>query len=162
MIVRAFLPNEVDILQKLTAMDNLYRSMSTDEDNHLKQMHAFKDVMKKLRSKNVMHVQIANGLTEDVTPSIRKTLIDNTNKSFNAVNDKYKGIVEQKKHRADELGEARIRMFKMLGDILKYQHGLSVDDLNMYLVEKPSVEAKRHKSEFDVDIKKAVEAAKNE
>ena len=159
--IEAFYPYQVDIIKHLSTVDNLFRSLKGDEEKHRMQLNGIKEIMRKLRSKNTMQVQIATGLTEIVSPTIRKQLIDNTSRSFNAANDKYKGIVEQVRHRSDEVGESRIRMFKMLGEVLKRQHGLSVEDLSGYLVEKQAVQAKRLPVDFDVDIKKAVEASKN-
>jgi len=159
--VEAFIPQEVDILKHLTTIDNLFRSLKGDEEKHRLQLNGIKSVMKKLRAKNSLQVQVANGLMEDVTPTIRGELISNTNKNFNSMNDAYKGLVEQSKHRADEVGEARIRMLKMLVYVLRRQHKFTDKEIAGFMVDKPVVEDKRDKDETMADIDKALEAEKN-
>jgi len=156
--VEAFAPRHLSVFNEMQQIDNLYRGVCKEEDQRRMHINGLMEVLKKLKKKNSLSVMIANGLFEDVSPEGRRQLIKNTNDSINNLMDGYKGIIEQRKHRSDELGYVRVRAFKAIAETLIYWHGFNHSDLMDLLTEKPVVKDKRDIGEIDEDIRLAMES----
>jgi len=158
MNIEPFKPNQIDVINHLMSTDSLFRGLKKDEEQHRLQLIGIKNVMKKLRAKNSLQVQVANGLFENVTPSLRKEIIDNTSKKFKEFDDAYKGIQEQVKHRGDDVGDSRMRVFKLLYNVLKSQHNFKHEELIEFLIDRPE---QMFRDDLDDEISKSLEADKS-
>jgi len=159
--IRSYSPTEIDVFKELTMFDNLYRGLCKDEEQHRIHIIQLKKALQEVRSKQSLRRQIAQGLFQDVTPQVRGDIIRSMSITLNNLYDSYAGLIEQRKHRGDELGDTRIRVLKVIAKSLMNQHNLTVDDLTELLKDESTFKPYRDKDDINVDIKKALELTKN-
>ena len=157
--VKAFTPTEIEVFKELTLIDGLYRGLYEDVEKNRIKIVQLKNVLKDVRAKPSLSRQIANGLFQDVTPTQRAEIIKNITNTLNSTYDAYVGQIEQLKHRSDEFGDVRIRLFKLIGYTLKIQHGLKHEDICSLLTEETTFEHYRPNDDINSDIAKALEVA---
>jgi len=98
-------------------------------------------------------------LMQEVTPEVRQEIIKNTTIAINNAYKAYLGVIEQRKHKGNELGEARIKVFRILGQRLLTEHDFKPDELLGFFVNRPDHKEVRKMKEVEDDIKKTLELA---
>jgi hypothetical protein len=95
-----------------------------------------------------IYMPYLNGLRQ-ITPASRDEFIKANIKMYDNFDNQYKGVVAQRQHRADELGEARMRVLKYLWSVMISEHKMTQEELwDILKIEEENQKGVRKKEEL--------------
>jgi hypothetical protein len=136
--VEAFRPAELPVFKDLMEYNKLYFGICQQQE---KIRIGLTDISKKLRELKTdrnpdLLTPWGGGLYKRITQANKKELIQHLSKRRQQIESQYKDITEQRRHRADELGEKRLNALRLLFRLLKEQHDFEEQELIDILTEK--------------------------
>ena len=123
----------VGYLKTMQEQNNVYVGLRTQEEQlrvTLNNVRTALHDIKKMNSEELRTISfpyLAGYKT--LTPATRKEFIQNNMKAYRSLETQYKAAKMQRIHRADELGETRIRVLKRLWNILVNEHDMKQEEL---------------------------------
>lgn len=120
-------------MKSMQEQNNIYAGLRQQEEELRVNLNTIRGAiheLKRMRPEELREIQLPwlNGLRR-ITPDRRNEVIKANIEAHHSLDIRYKSVVMQRMNRADELGEARLRVLKRLCDVVRYEHNMSWDDL---------------------------------
>jgi hypothetical protein len=132
-IVEAFDPNQIQQLEILREQNNLYGSLRIQEEDTKKQIKGIQAVIHKIRSGEIkmdeLFVPFGMGNQRRLHDRHKTEYLDTYMKQLQMEQNKLDALSGQRLHRADEVGEQRLKVLRMLWTILRTQHQFTDEEL---------------------------------
>ncbi len=163
--VEAFDPTMVQALNILHEQNNLYGSLRVQEENSKMQVKGITQVIHDIKSGKVkienLSAPYGMGQTRRLVQSDKNELIQTYLKQLQLEENKLKSLTGQRLHRADEVGEQRLKVLRLLWIVMKTQHKFTDEELYEHckeyaatITQKPYM---RTEEQVNETIKKASE-----
>jgi len=138
-IVEAFDQPQVQDLEIMREQNNLFGSLRIQEEQSKKQIQNLKKILDDLNTDKVkvhdLIVPYGMGGFRRLLPQAKQDLIKAYVKQLEIEENKLNAIIGQRQHRADEVGEQRLKVFRMLWSTLVTQHGFKNEELCEHCTE---------------------------
>jgi len=131
--IQPFDESMVMYMKTMQEQNNVYAGLRQQEENIRVNLNTLRSAihdLKAMRQEELRSIFIPylNGLRQ-ITPERRDEFIRSNIGMYRNFDIQYKSIQGQRANRADELGEARLRVLKRLWDVMISEHGFKQDDL---------------------------------
>jgi len=131
--IQPFDESMVMYMKTMQEQNNVYAGLRQQEENIRVNLNTLRSAihdLKAMRQEELRSIFIPylNGLRQ-ITPERRDEFIRSNISMYRNFDIQYKSIQGQRANRADELGEARLRVLKRLWDVMISEHGFKQDDL---------------------------------
>lgn len=131
--IREFTEPQVKEMGWLSEMNNAYAGLWTQEQQTMMKHKALTELIHKLKHdeikiSNIYRPFVGNHLVR-LESSDKDEFIKSFVDAFTQTEVQLKSLAGQKEHRGEELGEARMRVMRMLWILLKQQHGFKDNEL---------------------------------
>jgi len=132
--IQPFDESMVIYMKTMQEQNNVYAGLRQQEENIRVNLNTLRSAihdLKAMRQEELRSIFIPylNGLRQ-ITPERRDEFIRSNIGMYRNFDIQYKSIQGQRANRADELGEARLRVLKRLKDIMIEEHGFTQEELN--------------------------------
>jgi len=157
-------PPHQQLLQTYLEFDGQYRGLINQEDsirmNNTGIKRFIHDLKKDPSLVSRLTVTVAPNILKRLKPTDKKHLLTDYMNMLKSNENKLVGVGEQRKHKADEIGQLRVNCFKLFGKKLMSQHDFTAEMLSEMLVEKPAIKDMREEDVLNNAIAAAAKADK--
>ena len=131
--VEAFDPTVAQALNILHEQNDLYGSLRVQEENSKMQVKGITQVIHDLKSGRVkienLSAPYGMGQTRRLVQSDKNELIQTYMRQLQIEENKLKSLTGQRLHRADEIGEQRLKVLRLLWVVMTTQHKFTDEEL---------------------------------
>uniref|UniRef100_A0A6M3KZ85 Uncharacterized protein n=1 Tax=viral metagenome TaxID=1070528 RepID=A0A6M3KZ85_9ZZZZ len=132
-LIEPFDETTVGYMKTMQEQNNVYAGLRQQEETLRLNLNNIKKAVHELRRMrndelSTIYMPYLNGLRR-ITPDRRNEFIKINRDMYHNFDIQYKSVQGQRLNRADELGEARLRVLKRLWDIMIAEHGMKEKDL---------------------------------
>lgn len=131
--IQPFDETMVGYMKTMQEQNNVYAGLRQQEENLRVNLNTIRTAVHELRRMRneelrTIYIPYLNGLRQ-ITPDRRNEFIQSNMEMYRNIDIQYKSVTGQRVNRADELGEARLRVLKRLWNIMIWEHGMKQQDL---------------------------------
>lgn len=132
-LIEPFDETVVGYMKVMQEQNNIYAGLRQQEETLRLNLNNIKNAIHELRRMRneelrTIYMPYLNGLKQ-ITPERRNEFIKINMDMYHSFEIQYKSVQGQRINRADELGEARLRVLKRLWGIMIAEHGMKQEDL---------------------------------
>lgn len=137
--VEPFNPTDTQELNYLGTINNEYQALRVQEEQHrntLNELHRKSDEIQSTindTSKTYLIPWGGNVMKTIRSREEKQDMLNELQTALNKMNNEYNGILGQRRHRETELGESRVKVFKIFAFKLLHEHELTIDDLHHFI-----------------------------
>ena len=131
--INTFDEKTIELIKILQEQNNIYGGLRQQEEEIRKNINSLKKAIhdiRRMRNEELrtIFMPYLNGL-KSMTPDRRSEFIKANIMMYQNFDNQYQSVRNQRLHRCDELGEARLRLLKRLWNILYREHNMKQEDM---------------------------------
>jgi len=158
--VEAFDPTVVQALELMREQNNLYGSLRVQEEQSKQQIMGIKKCIHEIKHDEIAIEQLSSpwgmGQTMRLTKKDKPKLIQVYLKQLEVEENKLKSLTGQRMHRADEVGEQRLKVLRLIWTVMKLQHKFTDTELYEHVKEYSTTVTQKPYMRPESDIKETI------